>query len=378
MKLPDLHIHTIYSDGIDSPAEIIRESASKAISPIGFTDHFDEVIEYSSIQKYLETIERVKTNQNCVVLCGIEVDVPDRDSFLTEYKKNSKFDFVVFHDIKNLDEIDYLSELSNNIPIPLVLGHLDVRGLGGPDILVKKILPTKLIPEINQLHFNYLTKSESEEELSFFDVFRKHKRTISFGTDSTEAPTVGQYSEQLQTFAKKSIVFMGEKRKKIAGFVNDAVISSIGDSNETWSYFKHRTTRKPFPTSFNAVKEIGRQQNPELFSVFKTESLLHAKRKLLSKTAEPGEKRAALDIMKTLYYFPDLRAEIIFALKNASNDSFKHVRKWALETLSKLFAVDSAHQQEIRSIIESKLQDDRKSVINVTRKILDKLSLQPD
>ena len=41
----DLHIHTIYSDGSETPESIIKEAIAKKIKTISFTDH-------NSIQVY--------------------------------------------------------------------------------------------------------------------------------------------------------------------------------------------------------------------------------------------------------------------------------------------------------------------------------------
>ncbi|MFA4907346.1 MAG: PHP domain-containing protein [archaeon] len=43
MLSSDLHIHTAFSDGFDSPAEIVREAANRKLSVIGITDNFEEM-----------------------------------------------------------------------------------------------------------------------------------------------------------------------------------------------------------------------------------------------------------------------------------------------------------------------------------------------
>ncbi len=63
----DLHIHTIYSDGISTPREIIEEAFKRGIKVIAITDH-DTL---KGVRKALEYSSRY----DIVVVPGLEIDV---------------------------------------------------------------------------------------------------------------------------------------------------------------------------------------------------------------------------------------------------------------------------------------------------------------
>lgn len=82
MNLRDLHVHTIFSDGRNSPEEMVREAIARGMETIGFSDHaytaFDEswCMKQEDIPVYRACIgalkERYRDRIN--VLCGIEQD----------------------------------------------------------------------------------------------------------------------------------------------------------------------------------------------------------------------------------------------------------------------------------------------------------------
>lgn len=130
MALPDLHIHTIYSDGIDSPIEVVRDAKIKKIPFIGITDHFDEIIEYMDFFEYLNILKNIKDKVGffCV---SIESDVCDFETIIAEHKKNPVMDYIIVHDIKSIDEIKFVGEKAKKLQLtPHTLERL---------ILVKRI-----------------------------------------------------------------------------------------------------------------------------------------------------------------------------------------------------------------------------------------------
>ena len=82
MSLRDLHDHTIFSDGRNSPEEMVQEAIARGLETIGFSDHsytaFDEswCMKQEDIPVYRACIgalkERCRDRIN--VLCGIEQD----------------------------------------------------------------------------------------------------------------------------------------------------------------------------------------------------------------------------------------------------------------------------------------------------------------
>ena len=66
MKLADLHIHSLYSDGSYSPAEILRRAAENGVGLISVCDH-------NVVQGTLETV-KLAQNSDIRVIPGVEID----------------------------------------------------------------------------------------------------------------------------------------------------------------------------------------------------------------------------------------------------------------------------------------------------------------
>lgn len=82
MTRSDLHVHTVFSDGKDTPEEMVLAAIGKGMTTIGFSDHsytfFDEsyCMQKKEIERYKETIAALKEKYKgkINVLCGVEQD----------------------------------------------------------------------------------------------------------------------------------------------------------------------------------------------------------------------------------------------------------------------------------------------------------------
>ena len=78
----DYHVHTVYSDGKNTPEEVVIAAIEKGMAEIGFSDHsytyFDEsyCVKREKIAEYKGEIARLKEEYKgkIKVLCGIEQD----------------------------------------------------------------------------------------------------------------------------------------------------------------------------------------------------------------------------------------------------------------------------------------------------------------
>ena len=78
----DYHIHTTFSDGKNSPEEIIEEAIRRGFSKIGFADHsrlpFDSYpgVDYDRFEEYYRAISELKEKYagKITVYCGLEQD----------------------------------------------------------------------------------------------------------------------------------------------------------------------------------------------------------------------------------------------------------------------------------------------------------------
>ena len=92
----DLHVHTTFCDGKDSPEEMVVAAIEKGLKVLGFSVHsytfFDETycIKKENIEVYKKEISRLKEKyqDKIAVLCGVEQDVYSTES-------THGFDYVI-------------------------------------------------------------------------------------------------------------------------------------------------------------------------------------------------------------------------------------------------------------------------------------------
>lgn len=82
MKLFDLHVHSVFSDGRDTPRDIVVSAIEKGIKTLGFSDHsyteFDEryCIQRDKQAEYIRAINELKNefSDKIKILCATEQD----------------------------------------------------------------------------------------------------------------------------------------------------------------------------------------------------------------------------------------------------------------------------------------------------------------
>lgn len=82
MELFDLHVHSVFSDGRDTPRNIVISAIEKGVKTLGFSDHsyteFDEryCIQRDKQAEYIRTINELKNefSDKIEILCATEQD----------------------------------------------------------------------------------------------------------------------------------------------------------------------------------------------------------------------------------------------------------------------------------------------------------------
>lgn len=111
MRKVDLHIHSTYSDGLNSIEDIIKSAIDKGFEAVGISDHsyttFDlsYCMDKSSYQKYIDEINllKIKYNDKIKICCGIEQD------FFSD-AKTQDFDYII-------GSVHYLKIENTYIPV---------------------------------------------------------------------------------------------------------------------------------------------------------------------------------------------------------------------------------------------------------------------
>jgi len=96
----DFHVHSTWSDGLDSIATIAEQAKSMGYSFIGITDHSQSLkiangLSKENIKKKIDEIQKLnKKMQDFRILCGTECDIKSDGSLDYDNSILKKFDFV--------------------------------------------------------------------------------------------------------------------------------------------------------------------------------------------------------------------------------------------------------------------------------------------
>lgn len=157
-KLCDLHIHTTFSDGDNTPEEMVVSAIEKGVGTLGFSDHsythFDEsyCMKKGKADEYKKEINRLKEKykDKIKILCGIEQDFysseqtdgydyvigsvhyvkvgenylavdEDRQSFISDTKKYFGGDFYAYAEEYFLTVSKLFDKMN-----PDIIGHFDL------------------------------------------------------------------------------------------------------------------------------------------------------------------------------------------------------------------------------------------------------------
>ena len=128
MELCDKHVHTIFSDGKNTPEEVVLEAIARGMDTIGFSDHaytaFDEswCMKKGDIPLYRASIAELRARYagRIKILCGIEQD------FYSE-EPTEGYDYVI-------GSVHYLRTGEEYIPVdesPEILRAAAKKHFGG-------------------------------------------------------------------------------------------------------------------------------------------------------------------------------------------------------------------------------------------------------
>jgi len=132
----DLHMHTNYSDGVLSPAELVKKARAAGLSTISITDHdhvgaLDEAIE-------------IGRQMGVTVIPGVELSITilGRDlhilAYFLDYTNQRLLDYLTFFREERLKRAERMVRKFNSINVPLkidsVLEQAGIAAVGRPHI----------------------------------------------------------------------------------------------------------------------------------------------------------------------------------------------------------------------------------------------------
>ena len=171
----NLHTHTTYVDGKDSPEEMILKAMERGFGSIGFSEHsylrystFPRQMTETDAVRYKEEIQALKTNYRgkIDIFCGLELD------FFSEVPTDG-FDYII-GSVHYLDARGSIATFDRGLPE--TRGYIDAYFDGDAMAFAKTYFETVArLPEKTQIdilgHFDLLTKNNNAGR--FIDVSSK-------------------------------------------------------------------------------------------------------------------------------------------------------------------------------------------------------------
>lgn len=246
--MTDLHTHTTFSDGKNTPEEMVQAAIEKGMECIGFSDHgytpFDEsyCLQKHRLEEYRATVDALKEKYRgkIKILCGIEQDLysdtptdgydyvigslhylkAGDEYIVLDHRPHILLDAVEKYfggDIYSLAEAYYstLTELAENANISIV-GHIDLitkfnengalfdeshpRYVAAWKQAVDKLLKKGIPFEINTGAISRGWRTTPYPSAEIIDYIRAHGGKLILSSDSHSAQTL---CNQFEAYADK-------------------------------------------------------------------------------------------------------------------------------------------------------------------------------
>jgi histidinol phosphatase-like PHP family hydrolase len=197
-KLMDIHNHTVWSDGVHWPEEIIENGIANGIEIIGISDHFNTIkcksVSVTRLSNYIEEIKRLKVKYGgkIQVLSGIEICMNKEwcNLDVLPYEILNKLDYILFEYVDLFSDsvsLKTVREYTDKITCRKGLAHTNIFNLVnkyGLDEVVKILKENELFWEINvNRGYEYFDKIiEKRQTRWIFEVF---KRMMECGVEIT-------------------------------------------------------------------------------------------------------------------------------------------------------------------------------------------------
>ncbi|MHC1721478.1 MAG: CpsB/CapC family capsule biosynthesis tyrosine phosphatase [Clostridiaceae bacterium] len=202
LAIMDVHNHTNWSDGINTPEQIIENAILNNVKVIGITDHYETQkcgsVSRDMLPKYIEMLDSLKEKykSKIKVVSGIEICM---NPLLTDldnlpYSDLNKLDFVLFEYVNHNEtcvSFDDLKTYASNITCKKGLAHTDLMYYSksyGVKYIIDFMKNNSLFWELNvnsgyDYFYDLSYSISSFKTKSFLKKFKKNNIAISVGSD---------------------------------------------------------------------------------------------------------------------------------------------------------------------------------------------------
>lgn len=231
-ELIDLHIHSIYSDGDNTPDEIIKKAIESNVKTISITDH-DTVLAYQNLkpQNFVEIIPGIELSAQDDIrkmhILGYGID-PHHEKLINATKKLRQ------NNIESLLLInDYLKKVGVYINDDNILSLTNREGNVGRVLLAKLLVEYGYSRTIKEAFNNYLV--EAKEKTKSMIKKPSYKECLELIIRSGGIPILAHpYTLKLSDNELEKLV----KEMMCYGLMGLEVYHSNQDAAKTKNYFK--------------------------------------------------------------------------------------------------------------------------------------------
>lgn len=223
MNKVDLHIHSTFSDGNNSPEDIVLSAIEKGLKKIGFSDHsfthFDQsyCISKNNIDNYIDCINKLKTKY----LDKIEIALGIEQDYYSE-EKTDRYDYII-------GSVHYVKANDKYIPID-----------ESPEILVEAV--------------------EKYFQGNIYNLIEEYFQTIADIVNKTNADIIG-HIDLISKFNENGHLFDEKDERYICAYTNacDKLLKTdkIFEINTGAISRGYKTTPYPSNDIYNYLKTKG-------------------------------------------------------------------------------------------------------------------------
>lgn len=215
----DMHLHSTWTDGKNTVAEIAKKANDIGLHSISITDHIRKDSTY--FNDYKKEINLLNEQDDLNIYVGFEAKVEDFIGNIDVKQECIKVADIVILSVhryplgrKLYHASDFKKDIAQEIELELALAALKKGGFnvlghpGGMSLTHHKAFPKSFFEEIiieckrNEIAFDFSGRYHGSEIDIIFPLLKKHNPYVSIGSDSHSISPMGEWRKILENYIK--------------------------------------------------------------------------------------------------------------------------------------------------------------------------------